>query len=338
MPITVLVRSATGNEARLTFDGMQRVVIGRGSSCDVRLPDPSVSHRHASLQTKGAEFVVVDEGSTNGTFVGGVRVAPRTSRLVRGGDLVRVGRVWLELRVEQTPLTRDVAAATREIALALVGDALAQLGADPTMRLRVVEGRDQGATLVLTEVERAYVVGRGAECDLPLADGDASREHAHVTRRASVVVVRDLGAKNGTWLGESRVEPHGEAVWKPAQMMQIGRTVLALEEPLGDALARIESAPDEAMPPDEIVAEPPKSAARPGSAPAAAPAGDAPAPPSAVLPPPASAGIAAPVPSSSATRARRRRAGWNAADFLVIAAALAVLGLSIAGLVWLLRG
>jgi len=340
MPITVLVRSATGNEARLTFDGMQRVVIGRGSSCDVRLPDPSVSHRHASLQAKGADFVLVDEGSTNGTFVGGVRVAPRTSRIVRGGDLVRVGRVWLELRVEQTPLTRDVAAATREIALALVGEALAELGADPTMRVRVVEGRDQGATLVLAEVGRAYVVGRGAECDLPVADGDASREHVHVTRRAGVVVVRDLGAKNGTWLGESRVEPQGEAVWKPTQMMQIGRTVLALEEPLGDALARIESAPDEAMPPDEIVAEPPKSVVRPesASAPAPAPTGDAPAAASAVLPPPPSqAGIAAPVPSSQATRARRR-AGWTAADFLVIAAALAVLGLSIAGLVWLLKG
>jgi hypothetical protein len=252
--------------------------------------------------------------------------------------------VWIELRVEQTPLTRDVAAATREIALALVGEALAQAGADPTMRVRVVEGRDQGATLALAELGRAYVVGRGAECDLPLADGDASREHAHVTRKAPVVVVRDLGAKNGTWLGESRVEAHGEAVWKPTQMMQIGRTVLALEEPLGDALARIESAPDEAMPPDEIVADPPKSAAAPPPGPGPAPAAAASAPPAdaagagVLLPPPASAaGIAAPPSSATAARARRR-AGWTAADFLVIAAALAVLGLSIAGLVWLLKG
>src|SRR5262249_55234474 len=151
-----IVRSSTGGEARLTFDGMQRVVIGRGSSCDVRLPDPSVSHRHASLQARGADFVLVDEGSTNGTFAGGVRGAPRTSRIVRAGDVVRLGRVWLELRIDQTAVTRDLAAATRELALALVADALAAMGTDQTTKLRVVEGRDQGACLRLAEEGRAY--------------------------------------------------------------------------------------------------------------------------------------------------------------------------------------
>ena len=100
MAITVLVRTAGSNNVRLTFDGTQRVVIGRGAGSDVRLPDPTVSHRHATLQAQGADFVVVDEGSTNGTFVGGVRIAPRTSRVLRSGDMMRVGKLWLELRVE----------------------------------------------------------------------------------------------------------------------------------------------------------------------------------------------------------------------------------------------
>src|SRR6516162_9026104 len=135
MPITVIVRSASEGdgtspalpergrtpegtpESRLTFDGTQRIVIGRGPSCDVRLPDATVSHRHASLRAQGADFVLVDEGSTNGTFVGGVRVAARTSRIVRTGDLVRLGRMWLEMRIDHRPITRDVAAATRELAL-----------------------------------------------------------------------------------------------------------------------------------------------------------------------------------------------------------------------------
>src|SRR5579862_8977330 len=102
MPITVIVRSIAGDEPRLTFDGTQRVVIGRGAGSDVRVPDATVSHRHASLRAQGAEFVVVDEGSSNGTFVGGVRVAARMSRLVRSGDWVRVGRVWLRVLVDQS--------------------------------------------------------------------------------------------------------------------------------------------------------------------------------------------------------------------------------------------
>jgi pSer/pThr/pTyr-binding forkhead associated (FHA) protein len=328
MPITVLVRSATGGEARLTFDGTQRVVLGRGSSCDVRLPDPSVSHRHASLQARGTDFVVVDEGSTNGTFVGGVRVAPRTSRIVRSGDMVRLGRVWVELRIDQTPVTRDVAAATRDLALALVADALAAAGTDRTMRVRVVEGRDQGTTLALAEEGRPYVLGRAAECDLPLADVDASREHAVVLRRASVVAVRDLGAKNGTWLGETRIASDGETVWRPTQMMQIGRTVLALEEPLGDALARIEGAPDEAIPADEKVEPPPPEA----------PAVPAPASASLEREPSSDAPVAAIAAQQPASPTRRRRGGWSVADFMVMAAALGVLALSIFVLAWLLRG
>jgi pSer/pThr/pTyr-binding forkhead associated (FHA) protein len=340
MAITVLVRSTTRGEAapagvagqssaatgaRLTFDGMQSVVLGRGASCDVRLPDASVSHRHASLRAQGADLVLHDEGSTNGTFVGGVRIAPRTSRIVRSGDLVRLGRVWIEVRVDQSPVTRDAGAATRDVALALVSQALAAMGVDQTARLRVVEGRDQGQTLVLAEEGRTYTVGRSAECDLPIADADASREHARVVRRGAVVSVLDLGAKNGTWLGDARLSPDREAIWRPALMVRIGRTVLALEEPVGDALARIESAADEAMPEDEAPA-PPASTASP------APATNverepATAAPVAVVP--VQAGPAAPRPS---------RTGWSTTDLTVMAAALGVLALSIAGLVWLLRG
>jgi pSer/pThr/pTyr-binding forkhead associated (FHA) protein len=325
MPITVLVRSATRGEVRLTFDGTQSVVLGRGASCDVRLPDPSVSHRHASLRTQGMDFVLLDEGSTNGTFVGGVPIAPRTSRIVRSGDMVRLGRVWIELTLDQSPATRDVGAATRDMALALVSQALTSMGVDPTARLRVVEGRDQGLTLSLAEEGRVYTLGRGAGCDLPLADADASREHTQVVRRGAVITVRDLRSKNGTWLGESCLGADAEAVWRPALMVRIGRTVLALVEPVADALARIEDAPDEPMPALENV-PPPPAPIPPAQAPLHADRGGT-----------ASVAPTALVPQRAATPANRPGARWSTADRMVMAAAISVLALSIAGLVWLLR-
>ena len=325
MPITVLVRSTTSGQARLTFDGMQSVVLGRGASCDVRLPDASVSHRHASLRAQGMDFVLVDEGSSNGTFVGGVRVAPRTSRIVRSGDVVRLGRVWIDLRVDQSPVTRDVGSATREVALALVSQALAAMGTDLTMKLRVLEGRDQGLTLALADEGRTYTLGRGPECDLPIADADASREHAHVVRRGVEVRVRDLGAKNGTWLGEAQLPGDRDVAWRPALMLRIGRTVLALEEPVGDALARIESGPDEPIPDEEPIVAPPPSA----------PAVEA---PSSLAREPASVAPMAVVPTQPATPKKQPRSGWAPADLMVMAEAIGVLALSIAGLIYLLRG
>jgi pSer/pThr/pTyr-binding forkhead associated (FHA) protein len=270
MPLTVLVRAPNLPETRLGFDGTQPVVVGRGASCDVRLPDASVSFRHAVLRAQGQDFVLVDEGSTNGTWVGGVRVAPRTSRIVRTGDLVRVGRMWLELRVDHGPVTRDVAGATKDLALALVSEALAEAGTDQTMSVQVVEGRDLGSVLPLAEEGREYVVGRGPECALPLADADASREHARVARIGTAVVVRDLGTKNGTWLGDARVPSDRAVPWRPAQLLRIGQTVLALREPVSDALARIESAPDEPLADGDIGEPPPGSGVPAASSPGAA--------------------------------------------------------------------
>ena len=327
MGFTVIVLGDDGAEASLTFDGIARVVIGRGASSDVRLPDASVSHRHASLSLRGTDCVVLDEGSTNGTFVGQVRVASHTSRVVRSGDVICVGRVSLKLRIDRNPVTRDAGAATREIALALMSKAILSAGGDPTMRVRVVEGSDQGGVLPLADEGRAYLVGREAHCDLPLSDADASREHAEVVRRGSVVSVRDLGAKNGTWLGEARVPSGDSVVWRAAVMMRIGRTVLALEDPAAEALVQVEGEPDAPVASVGAPVEVPRAPPASGSCEAGGPGSASPM-----------ASSAAPEVSPARRGGSPRRQGFSIADRLVLAAAICVLALSVASLVWLLRG
>jgi pSer/pThr/pTyr-binding forkhead associated (FHA) protein len=343
--LTLLVRSTTdpGAEpkaAALTFDGT-RVVIGRGQGCDVRLPDPSVSHRHATIRVDGGRHALVDEGSTNGTFVGGVRLAPNTPRTLRSGDLVRAGRVWLEVRLDQTPPTRELAMATRDLALYLVSQAMQALGDDVVPKVRVVEGPDVGAELALAEEGRAYVVGRGESCDLPLADPDASREHVLVVRRGQTVLLRDLGSKNGALLGEGRLPRERDVPWRGTVMVRVARTVLALDEPVATALGTLEDATDEAMKDGDAPEAPPALGARrpeqqTDEGPPAASEGS----------PPGIAADAAPIAdvdaasrkaAQNATTVRSKRASWSTTDLAVVGAALAVIALSIAGLVWLLR-
>jgi diguanylate cyclase (GGDEF)-like protein len=64
--------------------------IGRGSNNEVVVRSDAVSRQHAQLERRGAEFVVSDLGSTNGTFINNERKRPQNSRLT-GGDLLRVG-------------------------------------------------------------------------------------------------------------------------------------------------------------------------------------------------------------------------------------------------------
>ena len=67
--------------------------IGRGEHNDVRIPDESVSASHATLVRKGDTWFVLDLGSSNGTFVDGLRVAGE--REVAAGAILTLGSVKL---------------------------------------------------------------------------------------------------------------------------------------------------------------------------------------------------------------------------------------------------
>lgn len=51
-----------------------RVVLGRGAGCDIQVQDSEVSRRHAMLEIHSDEATLTDLGSTNGTFLEGVRI------------------------------------------------------------------------------------------------------------------------------------------------------------------------------------------------------------------------------------------------------------------------
>ena len=71
------------------------MVLGRHPACEVHLEDDSVSRRHAALRRRDGIWMLVDLGSTNGTWVNGRRVGARTP--VRRGDVVQLGEVQLRL-------------------------------------------------------------------------------------------------------------------------------------------------------------------------------------------------------------------------------------------------
>jgi hypothetical protein len=70
-------------------------LLGRGTDCDLRLVDPGVSRHHAELRVEDGHVVLVDLGSTNGTFVNGQPV--RRVNLTDGTN-VTLGRTTLVFR------------------------------------------------------------------------------------------------------------------------------------------------------------------------------------------------------------------------------------------------
>ncbi len=65
----------------------RRLVIGRADGVDIRLEDAAVSKQHASIEVLGADHILLDLESSNGTFVNGTRV---TRHLLRHNDTIDV--------------------------------------------------------------------------------------------------------------------------------------------------------------------------------------------------------------------------------------------------------
>jgi hypothetical protein len=76
----------------------REIVIGRSSDLDMVLVEDMVSRKHAKITTNGSQIVIMDLGSTNGTFVNGEKV--RKTRL-KEGDRILIGTSILKVVVTQ---------------------------------------------------------------------------------------------------------------------------------------------------------------------------------------------------------------------------------------------
>lgn len=149
-------------------------LVGAGEASDIRVDAPVVSRRHCRIVRDLDGWSIEDLGSTNGTFVNGVRVTglQRISRT----DLVTLGQM-LPLPWPDEPIPSS----------------------QPS-------GRRSPACLVLPVDDHPLVVGRSAECDVVLDEPMISGRHAIIERTVDAWRLRDLGSTNGTFIAGRRIE------------------------------------------------------------------------------------------------------------------------------------
>ncbi|MBW2188606.1 MAG: hypothetical protein DRH23_07570 [Deltaproteobacteria bacterium] len=105
-----------------------RIVIGRSRSADVQLPHTAVSGSHASIREQDAGYVLVDEGSTNGTRVNDIRVAVGRPKVLRNRDVVDLGGYRLTIDVG-VPVAQTMSARlTTDFARRILAEQLAGQG------------------------------------------------------------------------------------------------------------------------------------------------------------------------------------------------------------------
>jgi S1-C subfamily serine protease len=122
-------------------------------------------------------------------------------------------------------------------------------------RLQFASGSQQGQAADVAGDR--FLVGRGSDCELTLADGEASRRHALLRPQADgTVVLEDLGSTNGTFVNGRRIS--GPVTLRGGERVRIGDTELNF----------LDGVVPQAQQPSPATAPPP-----PGAAAAAAAAG-----------------------------------------------------------------
>ena len=89
----LIVKNETSSHTYEMQDG-KPLFAGRTAECDICLPSPAVSRRHAVFLSRNGEYGVKDMGSVNGTYLNGKKIT-KAMRLM-AGDIIQIAGFIIE--------------------------------------------------------------------------------------------------------------------------------------------------------------------------------------------------------------------------------------------------
>jgi len=92
--LVLLSAGMTGRTHELKVD---KTTIGRVEDNTFQIAEPSVSSHHCEILLRGADVVVHDLNSTNGTFIDGEKV---TESVLKPGQVLRLGQIEMRLETD----------------------------------------------------------------------------------------------------------------------------------------------------------------------------------------------------------------------------------------------
>src|SRR5215471_15559046 len=92
-----LVLLSAGMTGRTHDLKAEKTTVGRVEDNTFQIAEPSVSSHHCEVLLRGADVVVRDLNSTNGTFINGEKV---TEAVLKPGQTLRLGQIEIRLEAE----------------------------------------------------------------------------------------------------------------------------------------------------------------------------------------------------------------------------------------------
>ncbi len=195
------------------------VWLGREPDCDIVFDADAimVSRRHAEIRRENENFVVVDNGSFNGTLVNEQRISTPTPiyhndeiRLGMGGPVLRLnspsrvapkgsslaGQRSIPIEQKGNVQVSDENIASKTM-VANMGNISQQMGdqtAQPQLLMTLVFGG-----------KNELIIGRDETSDIKLDGLQISNRHARLLQTSSGAAMEDLGSTNGVYVNGNKI-------------------------------------------------------------------------------------------------------------------------------------
>ncbi len=264
----IVIRYPDGTEQEHELAG--QLTVGRADGNDLVLAEGGVSRKHARFFTEGAEVMVEDTGSANGTFVDGEKIEGPTK--IGSRAQVVIGDYEIKLKgngaastserprskasakgpIPQNPGGTERTTAQKVVKPPRATTTMPQIKNDSAAGAALAKRtKPSGASAASGPVLRGLtgpfmnksfplkgtmVVGRVAGTDVQLEDDSVSRRHAEVVMAGRTVVLKDLGSANGTTVNGQPLT--GEVTLKPGDIIQFGVVEMAYENGAGSGLSK----------------------------------------------------------------------------------------------------
>jgi pSer/pThr/pTyr-binding forkhead associated (FHA) protein/V8-like Glu-specific endopeptidase len=163
---------------------MRVLKIGRSSSNNIVIKDPTVSSQHANLTISDTgEVRIKDLNSKNGTFVNGQRILQET--LITAKDFIKAGNSIVDW---QKYLNAP----------------------KPVRQFPVIDG---------AAIRRRKTIGRNSGNDIVVAYNDVSGSHAQLFEKENGdIAIADSGSTNGTFINGRKISMH---ILKPGDLVML---------------------------------------------------------------------------------------------------------------------
>ncbi|MGB9179108.1 MAG: FHA domain-containing protein [Pyrinomonadaceae bacterium] len=256
-PVVELVNVATGKLERITIK-KDVTKLGRDTEMDIVLDASTavVSRRHAQIERRQDQYVIIDQASFNGTLVNEHRITTPTP--LYDGDRIQLGMGGPILRFvdpahpapagAQFAGQRAVSSAgiPQVVKPALpVEGRLAEVAGLHTMVLKRDSGGpkpEKGAISQQRELlmqrpfdgKQQLTIGRAPDNDLHLDGLLISNHHARVVLAGGTVLIEDVGSTNGVYVNGERIT--GRRSIQMSDLVQVGPFLLQADAAQGVAV------------------------------------------------------------------------------------------------------